>query len=82
MIHKVVVTVMQPLLPPTVVIEDFDWHNKHLIAPLKHSVLYFEVIGEPGDEVSVSSIVCMLLSSSKPTNVWTYMICHVPSIQA
>ena len=62
-IHQGVVTVMQPVLPPTVVIEDFDWQNKHLIAPLKHSVLYFEKIGEPGDEASVSSTVCMLLSS-------------------
>ena len=24
--------------------------------------------------------VCMLLSSSKPTNVWTYMICYVPAM--
>ena len=55
---------MQPVLPPTVVIEDFDWQNKHLIAPLKQSVLYFEKIGEPEDEASVSSTVCMLLSAA------------------
>ena len=28
-----------PVLPPTVVIEDFDQQRKHLIAPLKHFVL-------------------------------------------
>ena len=55
---------------------------KHLIAPLKHSVLCFEKIGEPGDEPSVSSSVCILLSFSKPIHVWTYMIHHIPSIQA
>ena len=55
---------------------------KHLIAPLKHSVLCFEKIGEPGDEASVSSSVCKLLSFSKPIHVWTYMIHHIPSIQA
>jgi hypothetical protein len=49
-----------------------------LIAPLKHSVLYFEKIEEPGDEASAFSTVFMSLSSS---NVWTYMICDVPSIQ-
>ena len=58
------------------------WGNKHLIAPLKHSVLYFEKIGEPGDEASVSSTGCILLSFNEPTNVWTYVICHIPSIQA
>ena len=70
--------------PPAVVNEDFDWQNKHVIAPLKHSVLYSEKIGEPGDEASIFSTVYMLLSSSKPTNVRTYscMIYHVPSIQA
>ena len=62
-IHQGVVTVMQPVLPPTVVIEDFDWQNKHLIAPLKHSVLYFEKIGEPGTRPAflVQSVCCFLL---------------------
>ena len=66
-------------LPPAVVNEDFDWQNKHVIAPLKHSVLYFEKTREPGDEASVFSTVYMLLSSSKPTNVQTYLciIYHV-----
>ena len=58
-------------LQPTAVIEDFGWQSTHLIVPLKHSVLYFEKIGEPGDEASISSTVCLLLSSSKPTNVGT-----------
>ena len=57
-----------------------DWQNMHLIAPLKHSVLYFGKIGEPGDKANVSSTVCIQLSSSKPTNVWTYMIYRIPSI--
>ena len=46
--------------------------NKHLIAHLKHSVLCFEKIGEPGDEASVSNTGCILLSFSKPTNVHMY----------
>ena len=79
-IHQGVVTVMQPVLPPTVVIEDFDWQSKYLIATLRHSVLYLEKIGEAGDDASISSTVGVLLSCSKPTNIWTYMICHVPSI--
>ena len=66
--HQGVVTVMRPVLPPTVVIEDFDWQTTHLIAPLKHFVPYF---GNPGVEASVSSTVCLLLSSSKPINVGT-----------
>ena len=41
-----------------VVIKDFDWLQNSLVAPLKHSVLYF---GEPGDEASVSSTVCYFL---------------------
>ena len=27
LMHQAVVTIMQPVLPPTVVIEDFDWQN-------------------------------------------------------
>ena len=50
---------MQLVLQPTVVIKDFDWQSKHLIAPLRHSVLYFEKIGEAGDKASVSSTVCV-----------------------
>ena len=60
-IHQRVVTVVQPVLPPTVVIENFDWQNKYLIFPLRHSVLYLEKIGETGDEAIMSSTVCVLL---------------------
>ena len=67
---------MQLVLPPTVEIKDFCWH---LIVPLKHSVLYFKKIREPGDEASVSSTVCMSLS---PTQLmYGHTICDVPSIQ-
>ena len=41
---RVIVTVVQLGSPPTVMIESFDWQNKH---------------GEPGDEASVSSTVCV-----------------------
>ena len=37
--------------------------NRHLIAHLKYSVLYFKNIRESGDEASIFSTVCMLLSS-------------------
>ena len=70
-------TVVQPVLPLTVVIEDFDWQNTYSIAPLRHSVLYPEKIREVGDDANVSTTVYVLLSSSKPTSVWKYMICHV-----
>ena len=58
-IHQGVVTVMQSVLPPTVVIEDFDWQTKYLIATLRHSVLYLEKFGAAGDDASVSSIACV-----------------------
>ena len=52
---------MQLVFPPTVVIEDFDWQNKHLIAPLKHSVLYFEVNLGTRPAFLVQCICCFLL---------------------
>ena len=79
-IHQGVSDCYAASTPPTVVIEDFDWQSKYLIATLRHSVLYLEKTGEAGDDDSISSTVGVLLSCSKPTNIWTYMICHVPSI--
>ena len=52
-------TVMQPVLQPAMVIEDFDWQNKYLIAPLRNSVLYLKKIGEAGDNTSDLSTVFM-----------------------
>ena len=59
-IHQGLVTIMRLVPPPIVMIEGFDWQNyKHFVAPLKHSVVYFKKIGEPGDEPSVSSTACI-----------------------
>ena len=67
-IHQGVVTVMQPVLPPAVVIEDSDRQNKYLIAPLRHSVLP-QKDREVWYNASDSSTVFVLLSLSKPANV-------------
>ena len=73
-IHQGVVTIMCPVFPPTMGIKEFDWQNKHWIAPLKCAVLLvlalLSLIPKPSQLFNVAyrkdGIQCHVIIVSSP----------------